>query len=211
MIIRRFLLHAAVLAFFAFDVLADIDRNNWMAGLPGRASLHSLSIPGTHDSGTKGFSWNAECQRYSIKDQLSLGVRAFDLRPGVDGSKLVIYHSDMVHGSETLNSIFDTYESFLAAHPGEFLILFLRNENGDGNWAGLMKQVLDAHAGRLLELNPYLTVEQMRGKMLVLSRDSWGDSYYGAVRVGGWADNTTFDMTYRGYFGDELPCRIQDI
>ena len=211
MIIRRFLLQAAVLAFFAFDVLADIDRNNWMAALPGRASLHSLSIPGTHDSGTKGFSWNAECQRYSIKDQLSLGVRAFDLRPGVDGSKLVIYHSDMVHGSETLNSIFDTYESFLAAHPGEFLILFLKNETDNGSWAGLMKQVLDAHAGRLLELNPYLTVEQMRGKMLVLSRDSWGDSNYGAVRVGGWADNTTFDMTYRGYFGDELPCRIQDI
>ena len=209
--IRKVLLQSIMLLAFALEVQAAIDRNNWMASLPGRAPLKSLSIPGTHDAGTKGFSWNAECQRYSIADQLSLGVRAFDLRPGVDGNNLVIYHSDMVHGSETLNSIFNTYESFLAAHPNEFLFVFLKNETGNGNWPTMMKQVLDAHAGRLLELNPYLTVEQMRGKMLVLSRDSWGDSNYGAVRANSWQDNTTFDMTYRGKFGDELPCRIQDI
>lgn len=196
---------------FVLGAIADIDRSNWMAALPGRAPLRSLSIPGTHDSGTKGFSWNAECQRYSIKDQLSLGVRAFDLRPGVDGNRLIIYHGSSTHGSETLGSIFDTYVSFLEAHPGEFLIVFLKQEIDGGNWAELMKQVLDAHADRLLELNPYLTVEQMRGKMLVLSRNSWGEAPYGAVRVDGWQDNTTFDMTYRGYYGDELPCRIQDI
>lgn len=207
----KVLLKSVMLFVLALDVHADIDRNNWMAALPGRAPLRSLSIPGTHDSGTKGFSWNAECQRYSIKDQLSLGVRAFDLRPGVDGSKLVIYHGSSTHGSETLSSIFDTYTSFLAAHPGEFLIVFLKKEVDGGNWEEKMKQVLDAHADRLLELTPYLTVEQMRGKMLVLSRTSWGESNYGAVRVDGWQDNATFDMTYRGYFGDELPCRIQDI
>ena len=195
----------------ALPVHADIDRNNWMAALPAKAPLRSLSIPGTHDSGTKGFSWNAECQRFSIKDQLSLGVRAFDLRPGVNGSNLVIYHGSATHGSETLGSIFDTYTNFLDAHPGEFLIVFLKNELSETGWADKMKQVLDAHAGRLLELNPYLTMEQMRGKILVLSRDSWGNGNYGAVRVGSWQDNATFDMTYRGYFGDELPCRIQDI
>lgn len=194
-----------------YEVHADLDRQNWMASLPGRAPLCSLSIPGTHDAGTKGFSWNAECQRYSIKDQLSLGVRAFDLRPGVNGSNLVIYHGTSTHGSESLNSIFDTYDSFLEAHPGEFLFIFLKNEIKGNNWAEKIKQVLDAHSPRLLELNPYLTVEQMRGKMLVLSRDSWGDSNYGAVQVGGWQDNTTFDMSYRGLFGDELFCRIQDI
>lgn len=196
---------------FVIGVHAEIDHNNWMAALPDRAPLLSLSIPGTHDAGTKGFSWSAECQRFSISEQLSLGVRAFDLRPGVNGSSLVIYHSELVHGNETLNSIFDTYESFLAAHPGEFLFIFLRNETGKDNWGQLMKQVLDAHASRLLELNPYLTVEQMRGKMLVLSRDSWGETNYGAVRVNSWQDNATFDMTYRGSLGDELQCRIQDI
>ena len=204
-------LWSMLLLMFVFEVYADLDRQNWMASLPGRASLRSLSIPGTHDAGTKGFSWNAECQRYSIKDQLSLGVRAFDLRPGINGSNLVIYHGSSTHGSETLNSIFSTYDSFLADHPGEFVIVFLKNELGNGNWGEKMKQVLDAHSSRLLELNPYLTVEQMRGKMLVLSRESWGDSNYGAVRVDSWQDNATFDMTYRGKFGDELPCRIQDI
>ncbi len=208
---RKVLLWSMMLLAVALDVCADIDRTNWMASLPGRAPLRSLSIPGTHDAGTKGFSWNAECQRFSISDQLALGVRAFDLRPGVDGSNLVIYHSELVHGNETLNSIFNTYESFLAAHPGEFIFAFLKNETGNGNWPALMKQVLDAHAGRLLELNPYLTVEQMRGKILVLSRDSWGEGTYGAVRANSWQDNATFDMNYRGHYGDELPCRIQDI
>lgn len=210
--IRKILLKSVMLFVFALEIHADIDRNNWMAALPDKASLFSLSIPGTHDAGTKGFSWNAECQRLSIGEQLSIGVRAFDLRPGVNGSTLYIYHSELVHGSETLGSIFDTYDSFLAAHPSEFLFVFLKNEAGDGTkWAELMKQVLDAHANRLLELNPYMTVEQIRGKILVLSRDNWGDSNYGAVRANSWQDNTTFDMTYRGHYGDELQCRIQDI
>ena len=209
--IHQFLLKLVLLLAFTLEAHADIDRQNWMSSLPEKAPLRSLSIPGTHDAGTKGFSWNAETQRFSISEQLSLGVRAFDLRPGVNGSNLLIYHSELVHGSETLQSIFNTYESFLAAHPGEFLFIFLKNETGDGNWASLMKQVLDAHASRLLELNPYLTVEQMRGKMLVLSRDSWGEGNYGAVRSNGWQDNTTFDMTYRGGYGDELQCRIQDV
>ena len=211
MTMHRFLLWCTMLFLFVFEVLADLDRQSWMASLPGRAPLLSLSIPGTHDAGTKGFSWNAECQRYSIKDQLSLGVRAFDLRPGLNGNNLVIYHGTSTHGSESLNSIFDTYDSFLAAHPGEFLIVFLKNELNGSNWGEKVKQVLDAHSARMLELTPYLTVEQMRGKVLVLSRDSWGDTSYGAVKVGGWQDNTTFDMSYRGLFGDELPCRIQDI
>lgn len=209
--VNEVLLRGFMLFMLVLDAHADIDRNNWMAVLPGRTPLRSLSIPGTHDSGTKGFSWNAECQRYSIKDQLSLGVRAFDLRPGVDGSNMVIYHGSSTHGSETLNSIFNTYDSFLAEHPGEFLVIFLKNELSGSDWGEKMKQVLDAHSARLLELNPYLTVEQMRGKMLVLSRDGFGDGSYGAVKVGGWSDNATFDMTYRGKYGDELPCRIQDI
>ena len=210
--ILNVLLKSAILFVLALDVHADIDRTNWMAALPDRAPLRSLSIPGTHDAGTKGFSWSAECQRLSINEQLSAGVRAFDLRPGVNGNTLYIYHSELVHGSETLGSIFDTYDAFLASHPGEFLFIFLKVEAGDGaKWAELMKQVLDAHANRLLELNPYLTVEQMRGKMLVLSRDSWGDTNYGAVRANSWQDNKTFDMNYRGHYGDELQCRIQDI
>lgn len=209
--ICRILLKSVVFLVFVIEAHAEIDRNNWMAALPDRAPLLSLSIPGTHDAGTKDFSWSAECQRFSISEQLSLGVRAFDLRPGVNGSSLIIYHSEMVHGNETLNSIFDTYENFLASHPGEFLFVFLKNETGKDNWGQLMKQVLDAHASRLLELNPYLTVEQMRGKMLVLSRDSWGETNYGAVRINSWQDNATFDMAYRGSLGDELQCRIQDI
>ena len=192
---------------------AEIDRDDWMASLPDGAPLCSLSIPGTHDAGTKGFSWSAECQRLSIEEQLNAGVRAFDLRPGVNGSKLNIYHSAFVHGDETLDDIFGTFEAFLSEHPGEFLFVFLKDETGSDSWAGLMKQVLDAHAGGLMELNHSMnmTVGQMRGKMLVLSRDSWGGGTYGAVRANSWQDNATFDMTYRGEYGDELLCRIQDI
>lgn len=205
------LLWSAMLLMLSIDASADVDRSNWMSVLPGKATLHSLSIPGTHDAGTKGFSWNAECQRFSISEQLDLGVRAFDLRPGVDGYNLYIYHGSVTRGNESVASIFDTFESFLAAHPSEFLIVFIKKEVDGNGWAEMLKIVLDDHADRLLELNPYLTVEQMRGKMLVLSRDSWGESNYGAVRTNAWQDNATFDMTYRGYFGDELQCRIQDI
>ena len=62
----KILFIGAMLFVIAIESHAGIDRNNWMAVLPDRAPLLTLSIPGTHNAGTKGFSWSeAETKVYA--------------------------------------------------------------------------------------------------------------------------------------------------
>lgn len=72
--------------------------NNWMGFLDGSYYLNEINIPGTHDSGTylmaptkKKFSND---QSLTIAQQLNAGVRYFDLRYGLDGGTVKLYHGN---------------------------------------------------------------------------------------------------------------------
>lgn len=72
--------------------------SNWMAFLDGNYYLNEINIPGTHDSGTylmaptkKKFSND---QSLTIAQQLNAGVRYFDLRYGIDGGTIKLYHGN---------------------------------------------------------------------------------------------------------------------
>ena len=77
------------------------DNAAWMAGLSDDTFISQISIPGTHDAGT-GHGVNnyliisgkiyAVTQEKTLTEQWNSGIRAFDLRPSVDGSQLRIYH-----------------------------------------------------------------------------------------------------------------------
>lgn len=69
--------------------------SSWMASLPDQLPLHQISIPGTHDSGSYckpklaidedeplpiNIRYEAQCQSWSITDQLRAGIRYLDLR-----------------------------------------------------------------------------------------------------------------------------------
>lgn len=78
------------------DLAADgkINGTNWTSGISGERRLHEITIPGTHDSGMANvevgnsvldfvvnrFKWTARTQDLGIDDQLTAGVRMFDLR-----------------------------------------------------------------------------------------------------------------------------------
>ena len=181
---------------------APLQADNWMKRLPDNAYISTLSIPGSHDSGTgNGFpsvtssiygpfgDKYARTQEISLQEQWNLGIRAFDLRPAVMDSYINVNHGVMptkLHFDTALYTLRD----LIRENPSEFAVIHLLHAaEGD--------EKKDVYEERLLELLgrddlkdffvPFksdLTVKDMRGKILLLSRDAYADT-----PVGGFLQN----------------------
>jgi len=191
----------AALLFTSTPMHAD----NWMSRLPDNTYVSVLSIPGAHDSAT-GSGWGegmeswgdafARTQDLSLDTLWSIGIRAFDLRPCVYEEYMNINHGIVptnVHFEDALRQLRDS----LVANPTEFVIIHLLHE-ADGD------QVENAYNERLLavlnadDLKDYfvsfkrdLTVAEMRGKILLLSRDN-----YATTPIGGFFMNWTGEANW---------------
>ena len=108
--------------------------NNWMTPLDNNIYVSQLSIPGTHDSATKecGLS-QGRCQDFTIAEQLAMGIRVFDLRPTSD---LTIYHGE-ISCSITLQEVWEAFNDFLDANPGEFIFAIVKWESEGDTTLGL--------------------------------------------------------------------------
>ena len=71
-------------------------RERWLSQIPDGRKITTLSIPGTHDTGTYDCRWwqscdISQCQSWNIYWQLRAGIRFLDLRVNTDG-KFTIGH-----------------------------------------------------------------------------------------------------------------------
>ena len=170
----------------------------WMRRLPDATFVAALSIPGAHDAATgEGFGPYgslgdefARTQELSVARQWSIGIRAFDLRPAAYEDHLHLHHG-IISTAARLDSVMLQLRDSLVANPSEFVIVHLLHER-DGDQA----DTYDAQLLALLrsdQLSPYLadfrkdlTVGEMRGKMLILSRDR-----YATQPIGGFFEGWT--------------------
>lgn len=171
------------------------DYSNWMAELPGDAYVTTLSIPGTHDSATgHGFTSSitgsfSQTQDKTIAEQLEMGVRAFDFRPGRGNAGNIFkpnYRLRCFHGSAEIKYWYDDAIrdicSWLDNHPDELVIIHLykATDNTNKDLDALFESLIaeDAVAPHIADFRPDLTVDQMRGKILFLKRYvvDWGNS-----------------------------------
>jgi hypothetical protein len=161
----------------------------WTSRLGDDLKLHQITIPGTHDSGTKGLAVGTECQSSTINEQLIWGIRYFDIRVDSSTSGLRIVHGDS-HGSGNTNlylkDVAEMFCDFLTGKSGfpstqETVIMQLKSDRG--SQSGMHQKVLDilnaAFAGHLdrlylnpirLNLGPIPTLENLRGKLVLLRR-----------------------------------------
>lgn len=178
---------------------------DWMEQLDDNTYLSQVSIPGTHDCAT-GEGWTGLgimfgpsmglTQDLNISEQLNCGVRAFDLRPCVSGQELVINHGILQTSAkfpETLKKLCQ----FVTDHPTEFVVVVMRHEtDGDSNsdqWADMMNNCLnsdDLHS-MLADYKRDITVGELRGKVLVLSRDNYGSTPVGGF-ITGWGHQADY-------------------
>ena len=184
---------------------------NWMSRLPDDAYVATLSIPGTHDAATGyGFSGfigmfgnrYARTQDLDISQQWHIGVRAFDLRPSVYKNHIHIHHGIMptkVRFDQVLQLLCDS----LKKSPSEFIIIhMLHAADGDkvkDAYNTRIQQLLrqDRFSRFLINFRPDLQVRDMRGKILILSRDHYSDTPIGGIFTG-WTGSLNWQRQTAG-------------
>lgn len=175
--------------------------NRWMSFLDDTVLLSTLSIPGAHDAATgDGLCINiglGKTQHLSIAEQWDSGVRAFDLRPALCDTVLHIYHSTL-RTKTSFSEAIDVILSKLSANPSEFALVLIRHESeGENemekkNWSRFMGTYIQSLGNHAVVFHPHLTLGEVRGKILFLTRNSYYGTDKGAV-VTGWnhsADGT---------------------
>lgn len=151
---------------------------DWMSLLDDNVKLSSISMPGSHDTGSRYGGMYVATQSWSIQDQLESGIRFFDIRCRRDGSKFSIYHG-FVYQHIDFDHVLETVKSFLESHPSETLLMRVKEEckakdNSEAFsniWDRYMKEdgycsIMARNVGSSMP-----TLASVRGKVVVL-RDS---------------------------------------
>ena len=164
---------------------------DWLDMVRDEVKVCKLSIPGTHDTMTGMgfyqpglkfvFNMTAISQLSDLEEQMNSGLRFFDIRPVVStdtiAKKKILR---LTHGISELDVSFeqtiDWLQAYLKAHPSEFFIAKLQFDNGFEDQKDLYSLLSDVlHMSRYQGLfvenwRPDITVGEMRGKILWLSR-----------------------------------------
>lgn len=170
--------------------------NNWITPLDGDIYVSQMSIPGAHDAATGeemvSFIGDifASTQEQTLAKQWNLGVRAFDLRPAIydaivgSTNELWLYHGVTRVAVSWANAM-NTIKSNLTDNPGEFAIVLFRHE--DESAAGkntnttdfntYMTNWINANSSWIVDWKPDLTIDECRGKIILISRFNGSWSY----------------------------------
>ena len=179
------------------------DGNNWITNLNDKIYVQQLSIPGTHDSGTKNVTLDlGRTQNLSIEDQFKMGIRAFDLRPAYRNytNSFYIYHG-VTCTSYKFEDVLSYFKKQLAANPGEFVFIQMRHETEDlpiplkdtDKWDEIYN-VLKKFDDIIVQWKPDLTIGECRGKMIIFTRNDYKNRSKAAL-VTGFGDNNRSEAT----------------
>jgi hypothetical protein len=186
-------------------------ENNWVTNLPDSYLIRQLSIPGAHDAATSSAAAGT-AQSKTISEQWDCGIRAFDLRPSYVSDKLTIYHGSFTT-SVTFDSALSTLKSKLEANPNEFAFISMRHEtDADGtssDWAGAVSTLLGNYDDIIVPFSPNLTLADVRGKIIIISRDTFTSSKVGFVS--GWGDNRTSESATIACGSNSAILYVQDV
>ena len=144
------------------------------------------------------------------------GVRAFDLRPAYVDGVLGIYHGKYSTGV-TFPDVLSLLLKALERHPSEFAVLLIRHEveadGGNPEWKRAMHDILSLYGDRLAAYRAGITVGELRGKLLVLSRSRYEAGAFGGF-ISGWYSGTELSpqqsARIEGASGASFPLWVQD-
>lgn len=213
----------------ALDGFAAMSKQ-WLSLLDDDTPLTALSLPGTHDAATgEGTTMSVGVtQSLTLQQQWDAGVRVFDLRPGYKKvrkslfryvNELHIYHGIVETKISFANAI-KCLTGNLQAHPEEFAVVVMRFENDSplyndrSVWNSLMSAYLanELPAAYKVDYHPGLTLGDVRGKLLILSRDAYADRPATGGFISGWShsDAGTTGGVITSATGMTAPLNVQD-
>ena len=138
-----------------------------------------------------------QTQDYTILQQINMGIRAFDLRPAYttnNQNRFDIWHG-VIKTQLSLSDALKQMTDYLDINPGEFFIIWMRHESETARFLGINltykntskwstdfgQTVIDNVGDKLIAFKPDLTVGEMRGKILFLTRDEYSNRIGGLV------------------------------
>lgn len=197
--------------------LIDTKLNNWMQDIEDNRLVCKMSIPGTHDTGAYSASLGAKTQDKNIEQQLNSGIRFFDIRLVLKDGVLRLCHGKEVFNSTFVGDVLRTTTEFLKEHPSETVIMTIKRDHdldkdGGTKYRGALQKALEGDRA----LTPYMvksfrsdfTLGDLRGKMLIISRDGWITTPSG--KVTSWPDNTSFTSSIESTNGSSTTIHVED-
>lgn len=158
------------------------DLSSWMSGLDDALTMAQLSVPGTHDSGTKKISAGpSHTQNFGIAQQLADGIRFLDIRLAKSSPKTPDDPLQVNHGSVscdiTFGDVLNHCSVFLAANPREVIFMLVNDAYGDAT-DPTVYDGFQAYLGNPAYQNLFcvsatparLALSQLRGKVVLLRR-----------------------------------------
>ncbi|WP_412544101.1 phosphatidylinositol-specific phospholipase C [Longispora sp. K20-0274] len=131
---------------------ALVSPADWMSAINGGTPLWKLTIPGTHDTGALYGGPAAQCQTQSVTAQLEAGVRFLDVRCRATGGSFAIHHGP-VYQNLMFGDVLVSCWNFLAAHPGETVLMRVKQEYStvsDAEFGAIFTDYLDRRGWRSL-------------------------------------------------------------
>lgn len=183
--------------------------NSWMTGLPDNTNLARITIPGTHDSGARfePIGGTAKCQNLTIGEQLEAGVRFLDIRCRHIGDAFAIHHGS-IYQNLNFTDVITACLSFLDNHPGETIIMCVKEEYDPTGNTRSFEQTFDSYVavnpGRWHMGASVPNLGSVRNKIVLLRRFGAASTPKG-IDATNWADNTTFTSS-----NADATLRVQD-
>ena len=182
----------------------DKSKLSWMKRLDGNRPISTISMPGTHDSGSANYPQDSislfhdgHTQNFPVLTQLEDGIRAFDIRLRHD-----LRYGHYIKLYDSFDSTMVQWDKFLDKYPSEFIVALIGSDEG-GKWG---KELTDNYR-RLISQYPHRFVEKfsqstpidsVRGKIIVMRRQK--GCPYGRLIT--FADNATFE--YDGFHVEDI-------
>ncbi|KAL3938556.1 MAG: hypothetical protein SGBAC_006557 [Bacillariaceae sp.] len=161
--------------------LTDIGQD-WMSYLDDNLNLASISIPGSHDSGSRYGGIYVTTQTWRIDQQLASGIRFLDIRCRREGKVFTIHHGPF-YQHLWFDQVLEIVRSFFEAHPSETILMRVKEEydpkDGSLSFVAIWNRYMnELEYGDLLAQYPWdgktiPTLGQVRGKIVLLRDFAW--------------------------------------
>ena len=168
---------------------------SWMTALPDTRLLSQMSIPGTHDTCALLGGDLFECQTMPLMDQLNAGIRFIDIRCRHIGDVFAIHHDRVYQGIEFGEGVRDVCLRFLEEHPGECIIMSVKEEyqpaHNTRSFEATFDWYLEGNRNRWYLGNTVPALGDVRGKIVLFRRFSATAPVLG-IDASRWPDDVTF-------------------
>lgn len=213
----------------AGDGWEDVPSCSWMSHIEGSRPVSDINLPGTHNSGAEHVTAFvrpfARCQDRGVGQQLKEGVRYLDIR--LAGNVLSNEPFHLCHGSANcytdnpglsggvenylpFSRVLGEVYAFLAAHPGETVVMCIQEQQSslgrDGRFERLLfERYLDCAGTNPATSKPYWhlgggvpRLDEARGKIVLMRRfsDRGVAGRETGIDATGWKDNTGFTLRH---------------